>query len=235
MLNEYSFIIHSYAESTGYKLMVASLTDLTGRRVTAAGAAQTRAAILRAVAEVIARHSLSGTTVERVAEAAGVAPGTVILHFRRKEALLIEALEHLAQEFEQSRRRALAAAGDDPAAALEQLVDVALDPEVSEPAKVAVWYAFWGEAAARNVYLERVGALDDNYRADVVRICTELRRRGGYAQVDAEAAALGLIGLVDYLWQEIMVAGDRFDRARARRTVRAYLGTVFPRHFCREG
>src|SRR5215470_2409325 len=197
----------------------------------AASAGQTRAAILEAAIEVIARHSLSGTTVERVAESAGVAPGTVILHFKRKEALLIEALEHLAQEFDQARRAAIVGAADDPVAALGRLIEVNFDPKVSDPAKVAVWYAFWGEAASRSVYLERVGAIDNSYHADLVRICADLIGRGGYAHVDAEAAALGLIGTIEYLWQDIMVAGRRFDRSRARRTVRAYLASVFPRHF----
>jgi len=208
----------------------ATLSAISARRP-AASAGQTRAAILAAAIEVIAKHSLSGTTVERVAEAAGVAPGTVILHFKRKEALLIEALEHLAQEFDQARRAAIAGAADDPVGALERLIEVNFDPEVSDPAKVAVWYAFWGEAASRSVYLERVGAIDNSYHADLLRICGDLIDRGGYAPVDAEAAALGLIGIIEYQWQEIMVAGRRFDRARARRTVRAYLANIFPRHF----
>jgi len=205
------------------------------RRPAVSPAGQTQAAILQATIEVIAHHSLSGTTVERVAEAADVAPATVILHFKRKEALLIEALEHLAQEFDQARRAAIAGAAEDPVGALNRLIEMNFDPKVSDPASVAVWYAFWGEAGARSVYLERAGAIDNSYHADVVRICADLIERGGYAHLDADAAALGLIGMIDYLWQEIMVEGRRFDRAQARRTVRAYLANLFPRHFSTNG
>ena len=212
----------------------AAISTISARRP-AVSAGQTRAAILAATIEVIARHSLSGTTVERVAEAADVAPGTVILHFKRKEALLIEVLEHLAQEFDQARRTAIAGAADDPVGALNRLIEINFDPKVSDPAKVAVWYAFWGEAGARSVYLERAGAIDDSYQDDLVRICTDLKARGGYDAVDTEAAAVGLIGTIDYLWQEIMVAGRRFDRARARRTARGYLANIFPRHFSANG
>src|SRR5215470_147991 len=210
-----------------------AIPALPARRPAISG--PTRAAILEATVEVIARHSLSGTTVERVAVAAGVAPGTVILHFKRKEALLIEALEHLAQEFDQARRAAIAGAADDPVGALNRLIEMNFDPKVSDPASVAVWYAFWGEAGARSVYLERAGAIDNSYHADVVRICAGLIERGGYAHLDADAAALGLIGMIDYLWQEIMVEGRRFDRTQARRTVRAYLANLFPRHFSANG
>jgi TetR/AcrR family transcriptional regulator, transcriptional repressor of bet genes len=207
----------------------AALATSEERRAPAAG--QTRAAILAATVEVIARHSLSGTTIERVAEAARVAPATVILHFRRKDALLVDVLEHLAGEFDAARRAAMAGAEADPVAALDRLIAVSFDPAVSDPAKVAVWYAFWGEAGSRSVYLEQVGGLDHGYQADLVRICAELIRRGGYARLDAAAVALGLAGTLELLWQDILVAGPGFDRAAASRTARAYLAGVFPDHF----
>src|SRR5690349_16540600 len=139
--------------------VVQAVTDLAQRRNEAL-AARTRAAILQAAIAVIARHSLSGTTVQLVAEAAKVASGTVILHFKTKDALLLAALEKIAVEFEQARREALHRAGDDPVKALEAVIEVNLDPKVSDPANVAVWYAFWGEAKARKLYLERIGGYD---------------------------------------------------------------------------
>ena len=78
-----------------------------GRRFNRAGL-RTRTAILRAAIEVIAGHSLSGTTIERVAEKAGIAVGTVMLHFKRKEALLVAVLEHISDEFENASRNAIA-------------------------------------------------------------------------------------------------------------------------------
>ena len=130
--------------------MQATTNQSATPRRSAASAEQTRAAILAATTKVIAQHSLSGTTVERVAVAAGVAPATVILHFKRKEALLVAVLEELAREFELARQQALTGAAEDPVAALHRLIDVTFDPKVSDPAKIAVWYAFWGEAGSRS-------------------------------------------------------------------------------------
>ena len=48
--------------------------------------------ILAATIRVIARDGLSQTTVEKVAELAGISPGTVTFHFSRKDALLLAAL-----------------------------------------------------------------------------------------------------------------------------------------------
>ena len=40
--------------------------------------------------------------------------------------------------------------------------------------------------------------------------------------------SLGLTGLIDQLWQNILFEGDEFDREAAKRQCRAYLGSVFP-------
>lgn len=207
-----------------------AVTDLAQRRNEAL-ASRTRAAILRATIAVIARHSLSGTTVQLVAEAAKVAPGTVILHFQKKDALLLAALEQVAVEFEAARRAALEASGDDPVRALNALIDVSLDPKVSDPANVAVWYAFWGEAKARKLYLERIGSYDMVSQDGLDRLFAEIIARGGYRHLDAEALAMGFSGLLEWQWQEILVSGRSFDRDAAKRTARAYLASIFPQEF----
>ncbi|MCR9219079.1 MAG: TetR family transcriptional regulator C-terminal domain-containing protein [Alphaproteobacteria bacterium] len=190
-----------------------------------------RGAILDAALHVVAEHGLSATTMERVALKAGVSPGTVTFHFARKEALLLAALDHVAAGFETARREALAAAGDDPAQALDALVDVSFDPTVSAPQHIAVWTAFWGEAKARRIYRERVGAADAAYYGDLKRLVRAVlaRRPGASAGArEADALALGFAGVIDGLWQEALVAGRRFDRAAARALARAYLTAVFP-------
>ena len=211
-----------------------AVTDLTQRKNEAL-ASRTRAAILRATIAVIAKHSLSGTTVQLVAEAAKVAPGTVILHFQKKDSLLLAALEEIAVEFEAARRAALDAAAGDPVKALKALIDVSLDPKVSDPANVAVWYAFWGEARARKLYLERIGSYDTVNQETMVRLFAEIIAQGnagaGYHHLNAEALALGFAGLLEWQWQEILVSGRDFNRAAARRNADAYLASIFPQEF----
>jgi AcrR family transcriptional regulator len=206
------------------------ITNLKGKKKLTPNSDSTprRQAIVEAAIAVIARHSLSGTTIERVAAEAGVSPGTVMFHFDRKETLLVSTLEQVAQDFEAARAAAMAAAGD-PEAALEALIEVTFDRRVSDPKRVAVWYAFWGEARARQVYLERIGALDAAYQADLVVLCRELARRvGSPPHLDPEAVALGLAGLMDGLWEEILTLGRGFDRDRAKRLCRSYLNSIFP-------
>lgn len=200
------------------------------RRVNRAGL-RTRTAILRSAIEVIATHSLSGTTIERVAEEAGIAVGTVMLHFKRKEALLIAVLEHISGEFEAARHAAIASARGDAARALLALVDITFDRTMSDPAKVAVWYAFWGEARARGTYLERVGRADEDYHYELEALFAALIAAGDYRHLRASAVAMGFAGLLEYQWQSILVEGRRFDRAEAKETAIAYLAGNFPREF----
>ena len=192
---------------------------------------RTEQAILKAAIKTIARYSLSGTTIQLVAQAAKVAAGTVILRFQNKDALLAAAMQSVALEFEQARRAAIDSANGSASAALSALIDMSLDPAVSDPAKVAVWYAFWGEARARQMYMERISALDKAYQQDLERLCRELISAGKYPHLNAEAVAMGFAGILEWQWQEILVSGPDFDRANAHRVARAYLAGTFPREF----
>jgi TetR/AcrR family transcriptional repressor of bet genes len=192
---------------------------------------RTESAILRATIETIATHSLSGTTIQLVANAARVAAGTVILRFQNKDALLAAAMESVALEFELARRAAIDGAQGSASAALNALIEVSFDPAVSDPAKVAVWYAFWGEARARLVYMERISSLDHAYQQDLERLCRELITAGNCPYLNAEAVAMGFAGILEWQWQEILVSGSSFDRTHARAVARAYLAGIFPREF----
>ncbi|MEZ5773402.1 MAG: TetR family transcriptional regulator [Hyphomicrobiaceae bacterium] len=194
-------------------------------------AGQRRRAIVAATIQVIAADGLSATTIERVADKAGVSPGTVSFHFQRKDLLLLAALDAVVAEFENARARAIAGAGPSAAAALDALVVASFDPRVSRPDKVAVWYAFWGEANARRTYLARVGRSEQGYLADITGLVSRLIAEGGYDGLDADAVATGLAGLLEWQWQEILVAGRAFDRAGAIRLARSYLGGIFRHHF----
>lgn len=196
-----------------------------------ATARRRRREILDAAIATIARHGLSATTFERVADLAKISPGTIVFHFPKKTDLLLATLDDVAAEFEAARKRVLEETAGRPTEALRRLVNISLDPSVSAPDKVAVWYAFWGEANARKVYSQRVGACDDAYQSDLVALFEDLIASGGYRGLDAEAVAFAFAGLLEGLWQEILVKGRRFDRKAATGLALAYLASLFPAHF----
>jgi AcrR family transcriptional regulator len=189
--------------------------------------AERRRQILGAAMHVIASEGLSMTTMEKVARQAGVSPGTVTFHFRSKDELLLAALDAVAREFDEARQRAMSEAAS-AEEALDALIEATFDEGVAAPEKVAVWYAFWGEAPARRVYMARAGDHDRVYLEDLERLfgCMAAGRSGVF---EPKVAARAFAGLLEWLWQELLVEGRDFDRREAIRIARAHLAGVLDR------
>ena len=113
---------------------------------TKAPEAQRRAQILRAAHDVAAREGLDGTTILRVAAAAGLSPGLVVFHFGSKRGLLLALLDwvlatttvlHVGPEI-----RALPTPLDRLLALLRQ----EMARLSAEPQRVRVTFDFWTAA-----------------------------------------------------------------------------------------
>lgn len=194
-----------------------------------ASRARQRLRLIDACISALYEHGPSRTTIDKVVSIAEMSPGIVNFYFETKAALLVACLEHLAQEFEMQVMRPVQASQSDPAAALDRLVELYLDPEIASPRKVSVWYAFWGEATSRAEYTAICGKRDLAF-AEMVRslIAARIAARKD-RDVDADAVALGLIGCLEMLWQEIAFRDEcDIDRAGQRRRGQAYLRSVFP-------
>jgi AcrR family transcriptional regulator len=92
--------------------------------------AETRVAVLKAARSVLARKGLEGTTTRQVAEEAGVAVGTVFLHFP-DVASLVEAL--LDDLLALAVSRATRTAKGDLVSSLVQVAKVLFDSDDREP------------------------------------------------------------------------------------------------------
>ncbi len=179
-------------------------------------------------------HGPSKTTVEKVVAIAGMSPGIVRFYFDSKDAMLVASLEFLAAEFESRLLEPVAALARDPVEALEQLVELYLGPELASARKVSVWYSFWGEASSRQEYFDICGTRDSKFESLVRDLVATLIERDALPHLDADAVALGLIGVLEMLWQGFAFQTEStIDRATARRRAMAYLRSVFPSSFTR--
>lgn len=163
---------------------------------------------------------------------ADLSPGIVRFYFDSKAAMLVASLEYLAAEFEERVMAPVARLKDSPVQALRLLVELYLDAEIASPRKVSVWYAFWGEATARQEYQEICGQKDEEFTALVLELMQRLIESTGAAHLDADAVALGLIGVLEVLWQGIAFQSEaEIDRAGAVRRSLQYLRSLFPAEF----
>jgi phenylpropionate dioxygenase-like ring-hydroxylating dioxygenase large terminal subunit/AcrR family transcriptional regulator len=186
--------------------------------------------LIQATVAAISRHGLSELTSAKIAGAAGHTAASINFHFGSKEALLLATLREVSEEFAITMGRVLEEAGDDALRALLGIVHASLGRGLSDSHKIAVWYAFLSESKARGDYQRICGERDSAWSRMVMDLCKKLIAGRGQASPwpDAEAVALGLMGLIDQEWQGILFEGDGFDREAARRQCRAYLCSVFP-------
>ena len=174
----------------------------------------------------------SRTTVEKVVAIAKLSPGIVRFYFASKAAMLVASLQFLATEFEDQVLAPVSRLRDKPVAALRMLVELYLDPELASPRKVSVWYAFWGEASSRQEYYDICGQKDEGFAALVREIIERLILKSGLTHLDPDGVALGLIGVLEMLWQDFAFKdeGD-IDRPAAKERAMAFLRSVFPNQF----
>ena len=174
----------------------------------------------------------SRTTVEKVVAIAKMSPGIVRFYFASKAAMLVASLQFLSAEFDEQLLVPVARLKSRPVAALELLVDLYLDPEIASPRKVSVWYAFWGEASSRQEYYDICGQKDEGFAALVHELIERLILETAQPQLDPDGIALGLIGVLEMLWQDFAFRSEAdIDRPGAKRRAMAYLRSIFPGQF----
>ncbi len=149
--------------------------------------------------------------------------------------MLLETLEFLAEEYEAAWKRAVAACGADPVAALNAIIETDLGRAVCNRRKVAVWVAFWGEARSQPQFRKFCSQLADDYLAQTREIILRIIDRGGYQVHDADAIAHGLNAMINGLWLDLMIDPKHFDREAAKRACRNYMASVFPAEFAAIG
>jgi TetR/AcrR family transcriptional repressor of bet genes len=197
-----------------------------------ASRARQRQRLIDACISALHLHGPSRTTVEKVVALADMSPGIVRFYFDSKDAMLVASLAYLASEFEERVMEPVSALKDTPVKALDLLVDLYLDADIASPRKVSVWYSFWGEASSRQEYLQICGQKDETFAALIHELVERLIAQTGQSHLDADGVALGLMGVLEVLWQGFAFTEEAaIDRTAAKRRSLAFLASVFPGQF----
>lgn len=175
-----------------------------------------RQQLIEATIICVAQNGLSGTTLAKVAMIAGTSVGLANFHFETKEKLFEATLRHLARQ----QRDVWRANGTDPghpaAERLLAIVESRFDPRICDHRKLSIWFAFWGDAGAREIYRRAVEDFDDERLGATVDCLTELARDQGSTAPDPMQTALGLEALFDGLWLNMLLYPEDFSRAGCR-------------------
>ena len=138
--------------------------------------------------------------------------------------MLVASLQFLAAEFEEQLLVPVGRLKSRPVAALELMVDLYLEPNIASPRKVSVWYSFWGEASSRQEYYDICGQKDESFAALVRELIEALILETAQPHLDADGVALGLIGVLEMLWQDFAFRTENdIDRPAAKRRCMRWL------------
>ena len=192
---------------------------------------QRRIQLIRATLSSIAKRGISNTSIQKVAQEAGLSQGIVNLHFQSKEKLFVETLRHLAEDYRINWETSLKGSGDDPAAQLEALVEMDFGPSVCKRTKLAVWFAFWGEAKSRPTYARICAQRDKEYEKALTGVCEKLIEQGKYTHLDPATISLTLGSMIEGLWLDMLIVPSKVNRKRALGVVKSYLANIFPKHY----
>lgn len=185
---------------------------------------RTRARIIDAVVDSVAAHGISGTTLATVAKGAGVSQGVLVFHFATKEGLLTETLRRLSEEYRAAWEPALG--HEDPLDRVLGLVRADFSPGVSARRKLALWFAFWGEAGAQPLFSAICAQSEETRYAAMVAACEALRAR--YGTPDPVLLANAIDATTDGLWLQMHIYGQEINRTAAREMALGHLRLLLP-------
>ena len=190
-----------------------------------------RKQLIMAAIDSIARRGFSDTTLRHVTEKAKLSHGVVNYHFESKEALYDATLGYLAKEHYEVWTRYLEQAPDRPALQLEAIVRADFDARICTHRRLAVWFAFWGQAKYRPNYLKIHNKFDDQRYEKIRELCGLIVDDGAYDTVDPERAARQIEALSDGAWLGLMLYPKLAKRTEYLRDSLDALARIFPRDF----
>ena len=192
---------------------------------------QRREQLIAATIHSISRNGLSGTTMATITKEAGLSLGIANLHFKTKDKLLVATLEKVTNEFNQGQAAILSPSNEvGLSQKLHAMVEFNLSPRLTQRNKLAVWFAFWGEARFRPTYQRICNKVDLNSQREISRLFEEIIAEGAYTDISAELLACGYTALLDGLWLDLLVTPGTRTRDAARRVLLDYLARAFPNH-----
>ena len=193
--------------------------------------AERRLQLIDATIDCIAKFGLSGTTMAKVTEIAGVSVGLANFHFDSKDRLFEAVLQHLAEEQRalwQSRVQGPDRSGGD---LLRAIVESRFHTAICARRKLAVWFAFYGDAGARDIYRRAVGDVDDERLEASAALIAEMVAEAGYTGIDPVETVLTTEAMWDGLWLNMLLYPDEYRRAACRDRAMRMITTLFPKHF----
>jgi len=183
-----------------------------------------RERILQAACDLIAERGIGGARIAQIAKAAGVSTALVHYHFRTREVLLTETLDHAFDVAAAVRLRAHpdsgeGAADDSAARRLADVVEQSLPDTDPGRREWQLWAELW-LGAARDPSLRPIAAqMYARYRSWIATAIAEGVATGEFARVDPGDTADLAMALIDGLGLRVLLRDPAMPLGRARERI----------------
>ncbi len=189
-----------------------------------------RKVILDAAIKCIATRGLCDTTLDRIAQIAGVSRTLVVFHFKSKNEMLKIVLSEIGAEYNQQWNEILESSKTLSAEKkLMRLVDYDLKLPIEKPDLISVWYTFWGEA--KGLYKQFNANRDRKYDQDTYRLIESIINNGNYQTVNVKHVSAALSAMLLGFWWTAHLNPKQYNYQTNRKIIKSYLKLNFPDHF----
>lgn len=178
--------------------------------------------IAEAAVQVIGRQGIDNTRLVDVARAANATTGAITHYFEGKDALLLAALDHVAQRILQGLRK------DDP----EDLIGRAyhaLPFDEDGMRDWRVWLCFFSRAVADPALARINKAYYEEFRDGIARLIRSRQAKGMLsAAIDPPVVADAIIAAVDGIGVRATLEPEEWPAERQRRHLETMLRPLLP-------
>ena len=176
-----------------------------------------RSEIAQKAIAVLAKRGFQATTIQEIADAAGLGKGTIYHYFKTKEEILLVVSEQIFHETERSFGAALLRI-DEPMEKLAALIEEALHVTDDIEYLFIVYTELWLMNVRDGHYGDFIGVMKTlhNDLKDLVAKMIEERKRQGFWNEDTDSDALAnyLISSFDGVVAHYMMDKENFDIKR---------------------
>lgn len=190
---------------------------------------ESRKTIIGAAINCIASRGLCDTTLDRVAELAGVSRALVVFHFKSKNGMLKTVLEEIGTQYDRHWKQIMAIPDLNADERLFKLISYDLTLPKNNPELIAVWYTFWGEA--KGLYRELNSFRDQSYENDLKRLIEEIKFSGDYKNVNPDIVCSALSAMLLGLWLDSHLNPNSSSYEKNLNIAEYFLRLNFPDHY----
>ena len=190
---------------------------------------ESRKLIIEAAINCIATRGLCDTTLDRVAELAGVSRALVVFHFKSKNGMLKTVLEDIGSQYNSDWTSIMALPNLSADEKLLKLIKYDLQLPNKNPELIAVWYTFWGEA--KGLYKEFNSFRDESYENDMQQLIEQIKQSGNYNTTNSEFVCSALTAMLLGMWLDAHLNPSVGYYQEKMNVVRYFLKLNFPDHY----